>query len=167
MKQYKVLLFGLGSIGRRHIKVLKEIIGCNIFVFRQKNKTKEDIPEVEEYIFNWDYLQNKNIDFAIICNPPVFHIDTAIILAKKNIPSIIEKPVCVSMNNVPQLIRLVNDKNLPVLVGFNLRHPQFLREKKVDEDNMKQEESSILLGIFTCLTIPHREHMIRGIFPTR
>jgi len=48
------------------------------------------------------------------------------------------------MNKVPQLIRHVNDKNFPVLVGFNLRHPQFLREKKVDEDNMKQEESSIL-----------------------
>jgi len=33
-----------------------------------------------------------------------------------------EKPVCVAMNKVPQLIRLVNDKNLPVLVGFNLRY---------------------------------------------
>ena len=47
MKQYIVLIIGSGSIGRRHNKVLKEIMDCNIFVLGQKDKTKEDIPAVE------------------------------------------------------------------------------------------------------------------------
>lgn len=130
MKQYNVLIVGLGSIGRRHIKILKEIIDCSIFVFRQKNKNKEDIPEVEGYIFKWEDLQYKDIDFAIICNPSVFHVDTAIILAQKSIPFIIEKPVCVSMNKIPQLIRIVNDKKLPVLVGFNLKYHYLYKKVK-------------------------------------
>jgi len=130
MKRYKVLIVGLGSIGRRHIKILKEIIDCNIFILRQKNKTKEDIPEVEEYIFKWEDLQNKDIDFAIICNPSVFHVDTAITLAQKSIPFIIEKPVCISMSKIPQLIRIVNDKKLPVLVGFNLRYHYLYKKVK-------------------------------------
>ncbi len=136
MKQYKVLIVGLGSIGRRHIKILKEIIDCNIFVLRQKNKNKEDIPEVEGYIFKWEDLQYKDIDFAIICNPSVFHVDTAITLAQKSIPFIIEKPVCISMSKIPQLIRIVNDKKLPVLVGFNLRyHYLYKRIKKIIASN--------------------------------
>lgn len=136
MKQYKVLIIGLGSIGRRHINILKEIIDCNIFVLRQKNKVKKRIPAVEEYIFNWDDVQNKSIDFAIICNPPVFHVDTAIILAQKSIPFILEKPVCVSMNKVPQLIKIVNDKKLPVLVGFNLRyHDLYKKIKEITDSN--------------------------------
>jgi len=122
MKHFNVLIIGLGSIGRRHIKILKALIDCSIFVLRQKNKTREDIPEVEKYLFDCKEINKIKIDFAIVCNPPIFHVETAIILAKKNIPFLMEKPVCVSMRKIPQLLDIVKDKGLPVLVGFNLRH---------------------------------------------
>lgn len=128
MKSYKVLIIGLGSIGRRHIRIIKEILDCSIIVLREKNKTREPIPAVEEYIFDWHELQNQDIDFAVICNPPAFHVKTAIILAQKNIPFIIEKPICVSMDKIPKLIQIVKDKKIPVLVGFNLKY-HFLYKK--------------------------------------
>ncbi len=130
MKPFNVLIIGLGSIGRRHIKILKELIECKIFVLRQKTKNREDLPEVEKYLFDWKEINEMHIDFAVVCNPPIFHVDTAIILAKKNIPFLLEKPACVSMRKIPLLLDLVKDKGLPVLIGFNLRYHYLYKKIK-------------------------------------
>lgn len=140
------MIVGLGSIGKRHIRILKEILNsCSIFVLREKRKIKEKIAGVREYIFDWKDLQSINIDFAIVSNPSAFHIDTALMLAQKKIPFIVEKPVCVSMNRVSQLVRMVKDRNLPVLVGFNLRyHYLYKKIKEIITSNQMGRMSSFL-----------------------
>jgi predicted dehydrogenase len=128
MRQFNVLVIGLGSIGKRHIKILKETIACKILVMRNKNKVAEDLPGVDKYVYGWKGINRENIDFAIICTPTALHINSALALARRNIPFLIEKPVSASLNKVNELVRLVNSKKLPVLVGFNLRH-HFLYKK--------------------------------------
>lgn len=130
MKHWNVLVIGLGSIGRRHVRILNETIHCNIFVLRQKTKRPEDIPGVKEYLYRWEDFERKTFDFAVICNPTSHHIPAAIALAERNIPFLMEKPVCGSFEQASRLTRLVKNKKLPVLVGFNTRHHYLYKKIK-------------------------------------
>lgn len=122
MQKHRVLVVGLGSIGRRHVKILGEVADCRISVLREKAKVKEDVPGVDDYLFSWDDVEKRAFDFAVISNPSSLHMEAAVSLAAKGIPFLLEKPVCVSLKRVPRLLRIVHDQKLPVLVGFNLRY---------------------------------------------
>ena len=70
-------------------------------------------------------------DFAIISNPTHLHVDTALDLARASIPFLIEKPVSDRLEGLDSLKKTILEKNLPVMVGFQLRHhpgyKQFVR----------------------------------------
>jgi len=66
--------------------------------------------------------------FAIIANPTSLHAETALALAKAGIPFLLEKPVSDREKGLDLLLETVQQKKLPVLVGFQLRyHPGFQR----------------------------------------
>jgi len=131
MPRYKVLIIGLGSIGKRYINILNKICACEIYALREHNKDREDTASICSYIFDRQELLGLGIDFAIICNPSALHMETALFLAKNGIPFVIEKPVCVSINrNVRKLLNIVKNKKLQVLVGFNLRYHYLYKKIK-------------------------------------
>ncbi|UCC95545.1 MAG: Gfo/Idh/MocA family oxidoreductase, partial [Candidatus Omnitrophota bacterium] len=129
-KRYTALIIGLGSIGRRHARILKESARCIIFALREKTKTREDNSYIDDYLFSWNDIDSHKIDFAIVANPSALHMGSALLLAQKGIPFIIEKPVCVSSKDAKKLVRVVKGKNLPVLVGFNLRYHSLYQKVK-------------------------------------
>lgn len=57
MQKHRVLVVGLGSIGRRHVKILGEVADCRIFVLREKAKAKEDVFDIA--FFNHRSLNGK------------------------------------------------------------------------------------------------------------
>ena len=145
MKQYKILIIGLGSIGKRHIRIFKQLIDCKIVVLRQKNKISENFPGVDKFLYSCKDLQREDIDFAVICTPPALHINSAIDLAKNNIPFIIEKPVASSLKRINSLSKLIESKKLPVLVGFNLRHHVLYKKIK---DIISSDKLGKILAFF-------------------
>ena len=75
-------------------------------------------------------------DFAIICNETRYHLETAIKLAKNNIHLFIEKPLSDSTNNIKNLLKLINDKDLITLVGCNMRfHESLIKIKQLIINN--------------------------------
>jgi predicted dehydrogenase len=121
----KALLIGLGSIGRRHLRLLVEMIDCEIICWRSGKEQVlpgvDDKYEVEAFD-SLDQAISEKPDFAIIANPTSLHVETALALAKADIPFLIEKPVSDRMEGLDSLKEIVSEKNLPVLVGFQLRH---------------------------------------------
>jgi len=121
----RVIIVGLGSIGKRHVRILKSIKNTSIFYF-PSNKTKIDNEFIKKYnielIYSLDECIAKNPDFVIISNPTPFHIDFAIFFAENKIPIIIEKPLSYSLKNVNKLKKIVENNSLPFLVGFQFRH---------------------------------------------
>ena len=118
----KVLIIGLGSIAKKHIKVLKKIIkNVKIFALRS-TKNSENFPLVQNI---YDINENLNkFDFAIISNPTSLHFKFIDLLIKKNIPLFIEKPVLHNMENANLLLNQIQQKNLLTYVACNLRfHP--------------------------------------------
>ena len=73
----RVLIFGLGSIAKKHIRVLKEINPkIEIYALRSSidSKKQKDIMN----IYNWNNLINYNFSFIIISSPSFNHLEDLI-----------------------------------------------------------------------------------------
>ena len=102
-----VLIVGLGSIGMRHLELLRIIKpDIRIVVLRHKDSKVDDSTHIDYITTNIHDALNCKPDFAIISNPSSFHVDTAIPLAQASVHLLIEKPISSSLRNVEKLISL-------------------------------------------------------------
>ena len=88
----KILIIGLGSIGKRHIKIIKELnINSELYALRssRSNKSMENV----ENLYSWDEVKSHNFTFAIISSPSALHFKHIAALSKINIPIFVEKPL--------------------------------------------------------------------------
>ena len=136
----KILIWGLGSIGQRHLRNLFKI-GPKIkfFALRKKFTTPVlnnfNIPQNGDLKkkYNITYLSSIhdldkykiNIDAAFICTPSKFHVDQAIQLIKRNINIFVEKPLGANLNKIKSLKNLLKrKKKIKNMMGFQLKFDQ-------------------------------------------
>ena len=63
------LVVGLGSIGKRHIKILKEIYPeIRIIVLRHRKESSK-LKQVDNTVYNLEEALNHKPEIALICNP--------------------------------------------------------------------------------------------------
>jgi predicted dehydrogenase len=131
----KVLIIGLGSMGRRYLRLLKEMKPVEIIGLKSSRKEIDKKHyECHGIKLASDIHQAVGIrpDFAIISNPTSLHVESALVLAETGIPFLIEKPVSDNMDRLDVLLDIVKEKSLKVMVGFQLRqHPGYKRVKKI------------------------------------
>ena len=96
MKKIKnILIIGLGSIGSRHLKIIKQLRPeININLLRRKESIENNLEKLANKIFydKKDALK-ENLDGVIIASPSSMHINQAINFLDLNIPIFIEKPI--------------------------------------------------------------------------
>lgn len=145
----KVLFFGLGGIGQRHLRNLRKIQpDIQIAAFRTKGRTFEIgndlLPD-----YNSDIVSKYNIstfekfedamkyepDFAVVSNPTSLHVSTAKQLVMNKIPVFMEKPISDCVDGLGQLLQMSKEKKVPVMIGYMMRfHPCAIKLKEmVDE----------------------------------
>jgi predicted dehydrogenase len=142
----KVLFVGLGGIGQRHLRNLRSIVGDKLEVIayreRKLNQVITDKLVVEQGIDIHEHFGIRVFDSlsaalaqkpnaVFICNPTSMHIPVAIEATKHGCHLFIEKALSHTMVGVTELIKLVEDKGLTCMVGYQMRfHPclQTLRE---------------------------------------
>jgi len=135
----KVLIVGLGSIGQRHVRNLRHLLGqkIEIMAYRSRKLTHviteqasiELSQNVEEQydirVFaSLETALDQKPDAVFICNPPDRHLSTALAAAKQGFSLFIEKPLSHNYDQVTELIELVEEKRLVSFVGYQMRfHP--------------------------------------------
>ena len=133
---------GYGSIGKRHIKNLSTIKNMKIVVNTKRNR--------DEFLKNINCISYSSLelcikekpDFAIICNETVYHVGTAIKLAKAGIHIFIEKPISNSLKNMKTLQKISDKNKIITHVGSVLHfHPCI---KKIKTIIQKKELGRIL-----------------------
>ncbi|PKL57517.1 MAG: hypothetical protein CVV34_07075, partial [Methanomicrobiales archaeon HGW-Methanomicrobiales-5] len=124
-----VLFIGMGSIGKRHLRILKEMVPDSKRYFFKKEKEQSN----EKNVFtHWEQVREITFDAAIISNPTHKHVETALKCANQGINLFVEKPVSHSMTGIEELKFIVQQNNLKTLVGFNLRfHPVIERLREI------------------------------------
>lgn len=119
----KFVVFGCGSIGRRHIKNLKnlgqEIIAVDPIA--ENRKWTEDNLGIPTYPDAESAFASTKLDAALVCTPPNSHIALCELALKKNLNVFVEKPLSNSLSGLEKIIKLFTKKGLVVAVGYNLR----------------------------------------------
>ena len=144
------LIIGMGSIGQRHARNLRRLLGdrVRLSAYRARRQspivgerlTAHTMRSVEEEyeletFHSLDDALASSPDVAFICNPTSLHLETAIACASAGCDLFIEKPIADSLNGLDRLVSLVEAKRLVVAVGCQLRfHPALRLMKQRLED---------------------------------
>lgn len=119
----KIILFGLGSIGLRHAKLLKEMGRHELIAFRSGKKGAGNPLGIRE-ISSWQEMDKIRPQAALISNPTSLHIETALPCAEREIPLFVEKPINNSTKELERLLALVRKAKTASYVAYVLRfHP--------------------------------------------
>ncbi len=118
----RILIVGLGSIGRRHLRLAREIIpGADIRVLR--HQLGGAVPSGSNGCFSSiDEAIAFAPQIAIIANPAPLHIGTAQALANVGVHLLIEKPLSNTLKDVDQLLKTCHMQGTVLLTGYNLRY---------------------------------------------
>jgi len=126
----KIGIIGLGSIGQRHIRILRELGYVDIVALRTKKGTFKKLPNdllyIKEYL-NPEEFYSLNLDGIIISNPTFLHIESMKIPLQKSIPLFVEKPMA---NYIEETKKIKNYDKSKVMVGFCFRYNEIIRTVK-------------------------------------
>lgn len=129
----KFLICGLGSIGRRHLRNLKQLGEQDILLYRTRLSTLPD-DELSAFTTYTDLAEAlaQKPDGVIISNPSALHIPVALEAAKAGANLLIEKPVSHNLEGIAELAEVLKQQGRRALVGFHFRYHPVLREIKAE-----------------------------------
>lgn len=115
----KVAIIGFGSIGQRHYKNLLKLGISNIDIV--DTNPQRNLYNLINFYYDYNLILNNKYDFVMICTPPSSHIPISIDFAKSKNNLFIEKPLSNSLDDINNLIAIIENNNLIVQVGYNLK----------------------------------------------
>jgi len=122
----KILIAGLGSIGRRHFRNLIALGETDLVLLRTRKATLPD-DELAGYPVETNIheaLEKHKPDAVVVANPTSLHLDVAIPAAEAGCHILLEKPVSHSLDGLDTLQRAAEKGGSRILVGFQFRyHP--------------------------------------------
>ena len=144
----KVLFFGLGSIGQRYCRLLRDNFDLDIFALRSPKvswRNEYFLKPLHHNLYNWDEVGQIKPDVAIITNPTYLHIETAIKCAERGMHLFITKPLDCRLDKLTYLTNLIATKELTSYLASPLRHLPIIQE-------LKKRTYRNSTWQFTCLT---------------
>lgn len=127
----RVLILGLGSIGRRHAILLRQHFADEVELASLRTHLGQESNDLGiPQIFGWDEVGRQRFDVALIANPTDMHIDTAIRCAERGLHLFIEKPIGCRLDGLDQLLSLVAERQLTAYVAYPLRFHPVVRDLK-------------------------------------
>ncbi|OGO19769.1 MAG: hypothetical protein A2Z14_08555 [Chloroflexi bacterium RBG_16_48_8] len=128
----RILICGLGSIGRRHLRNLVLLGVEDLFLLRSGKSTLpdegiSDFPQerdLEKALERWEP------DAVIISNPTSLHMEVALPAAEDGCHIFLEKPVSHSMEGLDVLEETLLHTGKQALVGFQFRYHPGLKQVK-------------------------------------
>lgn len=145
----KILIIGLGSIGKKHVVTLKSILKKVDIIALRSSKNAKKIPGITN-VYSYKEIENILIDFAIVSNPTYNHLETINNLIKFKVPLFIEKPLNSSLD-IEDLIDVINSKKIYTYVACNLRFLDCIRfvKEKLSKDLIDQiNEVNVYCGSY-------------------
>lgn len=135
----RIIIVGLGSIGRRHLCLARELFpNADIRVLRHQ-ECPSSIDYADGCFSSLDQAIHFAPQLAVIACPATFHIDVARSLAQAGVHLLVEKPLSTSENidAVPELLATCSKQGLVLVTGYNLRFlPSLQRFRNLVNENV-------------------------------
>jgi predicted dehydrogenase len=144
----KILIIGLGSIGKRHADALQQLYPSSEIYALRNVRTNEKYKNVINI-----FCKNEipaNIDFIIISNITSFHENTIFNMLDIGCPLFIEKPVLSNLKNAEKISERLNKDGIKTYVACNMRFHSCIKFVKdcVEDDLFRINEVNIYSGSF-------------------
>jgi predicted dehydrogenase len=129
----KILIAGLGSIGRRHLRNLLLLNETEILLYRT---LQSSLPETELAGFPMETSLQAALaqrpQAVIISNPTALHLDIAIPAAEAGCHIFVEKPISHNLEGIDQLRAALQRGGGQLLAGYHFRfHPGLQKVKEL------------------------------------
>jgi len=119
----RVVIFGLGSIGKRHAEILSRDFNHELFAYRSSRNSPINDLGIKE-LYTWREITRIKPDAAFITNPTYLHIRTALQCASRGMHIFMEKPLSNSMRGIDRLCSICRKRKLICYTAYGLRfHP--------------------------------------------
>jgi predicted dehydrogenase len=117
-------VIGLGSIGLRHRRNLKSLLGKVTVVGMSASARQVDgeIPFCDRLAKSLDEISDLDPGLVIVASPAPLHAEHAVHFLKRRVPVIVEKPVAASVEEAEKILDAVNESGTAAAVGYCLRH---------------------------------------------
>ena len=110
----RALIVGLGSIGKRHAHVIKQLRpDCEIIALRSRGCPEIPEPGIDYCVTSLDDALRLKPRLAVIANPASHHVASAIPL--------VEKPISSMAGDVPELIDTCRRHHVVLMTAYNMR----------------------------------------------
>lgn len=179
----KILFCGLGGIGQRHLRNLRQLYGDELdaHAYRvrgQHIKLRDNLSVDVGADLEKDYrlTVHHELDAALaqrpvaafICNPSALHIPVAWACVRAGVAVFMEKPLSHDLQGVAKLLTEVEKSKLLFYVGYNFRfHPGLQRMKALLESGFFGHLLSVRSEIGEYLPNWHRYEDYRQMYAAR
>lgn len=154
----KVLVVGLGSIGQRHVRNLRRLLGEQVEILACRTQRHSHVLTDQLTIEPGANLERfydiqvfadlhealaQEPEAVFITNPSSLHVPVALAAAEAECNLFIEKPLSHSLDGLDRLLELIEEHELVTVVGYQLRFHPCLRLVK---DLLEQKVIGSLLA---------------------
>jgi predicted dehydrogenase len=119
-----LLIIGCGSIGRRHamnaIHLGADVALCDLDT-KHMREFGEKVGIINYYTDYQTAIEENDFDAAVICTPSFFHFKPGKALVEHGIPILMEKPLCLSLDEAYQLERIVRKRDSIFMMAHTYR----------------------------------------------
>jgi predicted dehydrogenase len=145
----KALFVGLGSIGQRHLRNLRQIVGDDLELIAYRTQSSSPLLSAagevvggrsvdDEYgitvCSSLEESLSHEPDIAVISNPTRLHVETAAMCAEAGCHLFIEKPLSDQTDGIERLVSAVKEAGVVATVGYQMRfHPSISALRKMIE----------------------------------
>jgi len=133
MKSRKVVIIGLGSIGKRHLENIISLGYGDIILVRRNGEKLIGYENLEVFKTIEEGCLKYSFDIAVIATPTANHLKTLKVLLKFNVNNIyLEKPISNEYNEYNKILEEIEVKKINLTVGYDLHfEPGLMKMKKI------------------------------------
>ena len=124
-------IIGIGSMGRHHVRNIRELPGVDLVAMADPAGDKFGVSKGMEVLPDIDALIAQGLDAGVVAVPTVFHEETALKLAEAGVHTLVEKPLSTDAESGERIVKAFAEASLIGAVGYVERcNPALLEMKK-------------------------------------
>ena len=118
----RLLVVGLGSAGKRHVRVARALLpNVRIVALRRSDSVATDEPEVESCVVTVAEALAFKPQAAVVANPATHHLAVTQALVAAGVHVLIEKPLAHESAGLEELLAIARRQQNTVVTAYNLR----------------------------------------------
>jgi predicted dehydrogenase len=152
MKKVRLVVIGLGLIGKVHAKTLKEVPECDLVAVCDADEKGKQVAETVEtkYYSNYqEMIEREKPDGAVLAVPNHLHAPVGVECMQRGLHLLVEKPIALTVSDADLLIEAGKKYHKQILVGHMRR---FNPVVEATRDMVKGGQLGKLIGATILLT---------------